>query len=383
MMDNQMKVRKKVSARELLPILTIWAVMLAAGIFYNYYGIVNYLSTGVGRHILWIGGGAIICAVVYVYDLIMDGASFAKGWGLGKFLIAFFALGMLFGIAEYIDLDYFLITAVAVTVLFPTTFAGIKQMMLCSKSPFDTAVVMIAGGIVAYIVWNLKMAFVAGAVFILAEIVALAVFKPKDRELWIFQLVVSAVIGIVIAVVIIGDDLSLSRRATAIFNTDMYEEFDIINLYLSNARLIEFRPAVYFTYDINSRYACTYLHFLLSFGIIPAVLMLGAQIFALVLMWRNTSRFTKLRRRYLGFTMCGILSGYILISIISSAVRLPWVEFGAPFLTTFGITVSMLTVAVYAYLHSQETKKWRRVRNKHRDWVQNVFGVSEFEDVDV
>lgn len=351
--------------KKMIPILSVWGLMLAIGIIFNCIAMEFDYFQAWEVYLNRLGLTVVMCLVVYLLKRFLRGIYITKNWEVGIYLIVLIGLSFFVGGIIYDMFGFFTASLATILIIYLLTFDGIKKMMISKRSVIGATLVMMAGVIGVGFALGLKYAFVAAVVFMMAEVIAFYVFMPVEPGKWIGHMVVMGVIFAIAGVYIIFSDYSLGIRAYLGFNPEEVREFEIIKMYLSNVKLIGFTPDKYFPEDIRSSIACVYTHFLVSFGIIPTVIMIGMQIGAVVMMWRNTMRFRKMRRQYLSYIACSFLGLYILVSIVSSAVRIPLVEFGAPFLSSMGLDACVMAVALYCYLHYEEAKEQKVLAKKN------------------
>ena len=204
---------------------------------------------------------------------------------------------------------------------------------------------------------------------IIGEGITVFFFNSQNIKKWIIHCLIMFVSLSLISSFIMASSENLVYRATGFLAPRTIYEYNNLIEFITEFKWITYNPDNTFTEAINSDFACTYSHILVSLGAIPALVIIVLQWFAIALMGIQAWNFKHSKRRYLGLMCTAIMGLHLLFATASSFLRMPMAEFGAPFVTEVGLEYCVFPLILYLYLC------WSEIKNPLSDSekVENII----------
>lgn len=334
-------------------IIFAWIASIALGLFYNYAlldmesKLPNYIATF--SMLLTFGVGIYVAIKIMGADLLKSRVN-----ALVFCLCAASVLGGMYSLGHFHYMADTLIDGLMIAMLFPLGLLCIKNSfsskfgaLSCSFIYFS---ILTATGLVS----GTKLMLFAGGFLLLGEIIAIRLYKPENKKLWCTHFAILTSLFLGIALFVLSNTVDVHTHAIGYLDPQSVHEYNMLKNWISGVGLFEYFPNNSFISDINSAYAATYAHLLVCFGWIPCVLIMILQVAATVCMIINALHFKDKNKKFLGIMSALMIGCHLYFSIGSSFIRTPMTEFGAPFITIYGLGYCVLPVMFYIWLDYSE-----------------------------
>lgn len=334
-------------------IIFTWLASIVLGMFYNHaiLDIESKLPSYIATISMLITFGIAIYATLKIMGINLIKSRLNM---LTFCLCAASVLGGIFSLGHFHYMADTILDGLIIAMLFPLGLLCIKNsfnnkfgILSCSLLYFA---ILAAAGVVS----DTKLMLFSGGFILLGEIIAIRLYKPENKKLWYTHVAILASLFIGVALFVLSATTNVHTRTIGYLNPQSVFEYDKLKEWISYASLLEYSPNNSFISDIHSAYAATYAHLLVCFGWIPCLLIMITQITATVFMFINSLRFRDKNKKFLGIMSALMIGCHLYFSIGSSFIRTPMTEFGAPFITTYGLGYCVLPVMLYIWLEYSE-----------------------------
>jgi guanylate kinase len=334
-------------------IIFAWIASIALGLFYNYAlldiesKLSNYLATFSMLVIFGIG--------IYVTIKIMGVNLMKLPLNTPVFcLCAAYILGRMYFFRHIHYMANTLIDGLMIAMLLPLGLMCIKNSFSSKWGALSYSFVYFSILAATGTVSGTKLMIFSGVFLILGEIIAIRLYKPENKKLWYTHFAILASLFLGIALFILSNTVNVYTRTIGFLDPQSVHEYNMLYDWISGVGLFEYFPNNSFISDINSAYAATYAHLLVCLGWIPCLLIMLLQVAATVCMIINALLFKDKSKKFLGIMSSLMIGCHLYFSIGSSFIRTPMTEFGAPFITIYGLEYCVLPVMLYIWLDFSE-----------------------------
>lgn len=185
------------------------------------------------------------------------------------------------------------------------------------------------------------------AIFVVATLIATALFAAKDRSIKSFTLTagVLAVLFAVFFVFALSKSNSTAKLQSLISWRDSYECEFLVSV-LKDAKMLQYDPISDFSSIANTLHGATLIHLILTFGWLPAlgvVLALTAVSVLMFVLVRSLSGCVK----GIGFACASMFSIHLALSLASSLSLIPTIDTGLPLITSYWLYYSFVPVVTF------------------------------------
>lgn len=334
-------------------VIFTWIASIALGIFYNYALMDNesMLTSYFATFLMLITFGFGIYALIKIMgvDLLKSRLN-----TLVLCLCGASILGGIYSLGHFHHMADTIIDGLIIAMLFPLGLLCIKNSFNSKHGVFTYSLVYIAILAATGVVSGTKLMLFSGGFMLLGEIIAIKLYKPENKRVWYIHFAILTSLFIGVALFVLSTTTNIQTRAIGYLKPQSVYEYDKLRDWISYASLFEYDPYNSFISDIHSLYAATYAHLLVCFGWIPCLAIMLFQITATIFMLINALHFKDENRKFLGVMSALMIGCHLYFSIGSSFIRTPMTEFGAPFITIYGLGYCILPVMLYIGLDYSE-----------------------------
>ncbi len=334
-------------------IIFSWLASIALGMFYNHaiLDIESKLPSYIATISMLITFGIAIYATLKIMGINLMKSRLNM---LVFCLCGTSILGGIFSLGHFHYIADTLLDGLIIAMLFPLGLLCIKNSFNNKFGTLSCSLLYFAILAATGVVSGTKLMLFSGGFILLGEIIAIRLYTPENKKLWYSHFAILTSLFLGIALFVLSNTVDVQTRTIGYLNPQSVHEYNMLKNWITGVSLFEYFPNNSFISDINSAYAATYAHLLVCFGWIPCLLIMITQITATIFMFINAIRFRDKNKKFLGIMSALMIGSHLYFSIGSSFIRTPMTEFGAPFITTYGLGYCVLPVMLYIWLEYSE-----------------------------
>lgn len=334
-------------------IIFTWVASIVLGMFYNCAlfdiksNLYNYIATF--SMLITFGIGIYANLKIMDVDLLKSRVN-----ALVFCLCAASILGGMYFLGHFHYIADTLIDGLIIAMLLPLGLLCLKNSFESKNGIFSCSLVYFSILAATGVVSGTKLMLFSGGFMLLGEIIAMKLYKPQNKKLWYTHFSILTLLFLGVAMFVLSNIVDVHTRTIGYLNPQSVYEYDMLKKWITGVRLFEYFPNNSFISDIHSSYAATYAHLLVCFGWIPCLFIMIFQVAATICMIINAFCFKDKNKTFLGIMSALMIGCHLYFSIGSSFIRMPMTEFGAPFITIYGLGYCVLPVMLYIWLDFSE-----------------------------